>query len=212
MLIRSGTVLHWDTPMPTVPRRQKHESPKRGDNVGAIRRARGQYLDVNITIMAGEIWLAHYPTPGRNGYTRVVDGNRVRRMKWRERRRHGDRWGKAGIQRWRRPNGEAPLTLDQGLRECGRCGTVAILEAKSPAFAVGTWAQRAVAACIRADHPAWFKTLPTMRGAQGKVARFREAKGQIALIYGKRVRGRIRRLLMTRRVARTWTTQPNATW
>jgi len=213
-IARSGTVLNWNSTMPAVARRQRHDSPKRGDNARAIRRSSGGFFDANLQVMAGEIWFAHWATPARNGYTRVVDAKsgRVRRMTRRERRSHGNAWGVSGIKRWRRRNGERPLTQAEGLALCVRYGAVAIQEVKSPAFGVGGWAARAVATCVRHNHPAWFKTLPNMRGAQSKVAKFRAAGGQIALIYGKGVRGRVRRVLMTRRVARTWSVQPNATW
>lgn len=213
--MRSGTrILHANTAMPILPVRQRHDSPKRGDNKAAIRRARGGNFDGNLQILAGDIWLAHWPTPARNGYTRVYDPKRgrVRRMNPLERRRHGNRWGAAGIKRWRRPNNERPLTYDEAIVYAVTHGAVCVGELKSPLFGTGDWAQRAVAVCKRHDHPAWMKTLPTMRGAQAKVAKTRAAGGQVALIYGSGVRGRLRRLAMTRRITLRWTVKPNRTW
>lgn len=200
--------------MPTLPVRQRHESPKSGDNVRAIRRARGRYFDGNLQIMAGQIWFAHWTTPGRNGYTYLIDprSGRRRRMTRAERRRPGSAWGVAGIRRWRRRNGEHPLTYAEGIAYAVANGAVCVGELKSPAFGQSAYAQQLVQVAKAHGHPAWFKTLPNMRGAQSKVAAIRAAHGQVALIYGKGVRGRLRRVLMTRRVASQWTVHPDRTW
>lgn len=194
---------------------QHHESPKRGDNKAAIRRAAGGNFDGNLTVMAGRIWFAHWSVPGRNGYTRVVDARtgKVRKMTMAERRRPGDRWGDAGIRRWRRPNGERILSFDEGIRYAVRHGAVCIGELKSPVFGTDpSYARRAVAICKKHDHPTYFKTLSKMRNAEGKVRLFRVAGASVALIYGGSIRGRTRRLAATRRVAKNWAVQPSATW
>jgi hypothetical protein len=201
----------WDTPMPTSPLRQRHESPKRGDNRGAIRRARGGAFDANVQ---GPFWM-HWPEPRRNGYTRIIDRKtgRSRKMTRAELRRPWWNWEDADVARWRRPNGEHPLKDEEALILCAKYGAIPIREIKYPGAGTDpSWFARYVAHSKAHDVPAWFKTLPTMRGAEGKVRLCRAAGGQIALIYGKGIRGRLRRLAATRRVARTWAVKPDRTW
>lgn len=214
--MRSGPrTLRRSTQMPARPLHQRHESPRTGDNKGAIWRGRGGNIDGNLTILAGLIWLMHWAIPGLNGYTWVIDAGtgKLRRMTPAELVRHGNRWGVEGIRRWRRPNGEAPMTAEEAYAYAVKVGTVIVGELKSPAFGSDPrWARELRRICDEYDHPRWFKTLPKMRGARGKVAIFRASGCAVALIYGKGVRGRARRLRMTRRVAKHWTVKPNRTW
>lgn len=211
-----GKTFHWDSPMPATPIGQRHESPSTGDNVGAIRRAAGHALDLNISHVAGHNWALHWVTPGPNGYTRVVDARtrKVRKMTLKERRTHGNVWGVEGIRRWRRPNGEAPLTEREAIRLCVKFGTLAIRELKSPSMATNeTPAIQSMNTSKLLDHPAWFKTLFNMKGPRGKVAIYQARGGQVALIFGKFLIGRARRLAASKRIQSSWgTVRAHATW
>lgn len=202
--------------MPKRPYRQHHESPSAGDNKAAIWRARGDALDLNITRLAGRNWAVHYTTPGKNGYTRVVDHRtkKVRRMTRAERRRHGDKWGDEGIRRWRRPNGEAPLTERRAIAYCVKVGALAIRELKSPVMGTHpSAADESLRISKRYGHPGWFKTLYNMSNPRGKCVWYQSRGLQVALIFGKRIAGRARRLAASRRITAKWgTTRPNATW
>lgn len=221
MLFQHRT-LHWDSPMPPNPLRQHHESPRRGDNVGAIHRARGGALDLNITTFLFGRYAMHWPYPGPNGYMFVADphgkirlhtGERARRMRLNEHRKHGEHWGAAGLHSWRRRNGERPITEDEAIHECTKVGTLAIREEKTPIVGQDPkFAAQAHAVSVKYNHPGWHKTLPNMAGAQGKVALLRHAGEQCVLIYGNSVHGRLRRLAQTRRIAGRWSVQPNGTW
>lgn len=204
--------------MPKGPLGQNHETPARGDNHGAIMRAAkpgGHFaLDGNCTIMCGLIWLAHWPWPGRNGYTLVVDANtgHVRPMTRAERLRPGNLWGVEGIRRWRRPNGEAPITYEEGVALAVAHGAVIIGELKSRGFARQVYADQIVAIAKKHDHPAWFKSLYDMKFPGAKCRAIRHAGGQFALIFGTHVKGRRARLRVGRRTTKKWAVQPNATW
>lgn len=207
---------HWDAPMPASPLVQRHESPSQGDNVGAIERARGKVLDLNLTRAAGRNWAMHYPTPGPNGYTQVVDEatGEIRAMTILERRRPADKWGDAGIRRWRRPNGERPLTENAAVKHCAELGTLAIRELKSSAFATDpAAAAESLRVSKRYDHPAWFKTLFNLDNPRGKVVQYQAHGMHVALIFGRFVSGRLARLAASRRIVAKWgKTRPDATW
>lgn len=208
--------LHWDSPMPTTPMGQRHETPRAGDNIAAIRRASGHALDLNITRLAGRNWALHYVTPGLNGYTRVVDArtHRTRRMTPAELVRHGDRWGVDGILRWRRPNGEHPLTEALAIQACVAHHTLAIRELKSPALGTDpAGAKESLRASQLHDHPAWFKTLFNMKHSRGKVDLYGRLGMPVVLIFGRFVRSRRARLAASRRIQAGWgTVQAHATW
>lgn len=203
--------------MPAKPRRQRHESPRRGDNVGAIRRARGGFFDLNVTWALGTLWCAHSAYPAKDGY-RFVDkpGGGRRRMRPHELVRSIDRWGLVAMEHHiSRKNGERPLTLDDGLQLCAQVGACPVKETKSRAFARSDrpWLQLKLL-CVEHDVPTWSKALVTMWGFKRKVIRARRVGVPLAAIYGKGVRGRLRRLARTRRIERGWGdgTRVHVTW
>lgn len=204
--------------MPVNPVRQLHDTPARGDNKSAILRAAqpgGPFaIDGNLTILCGEIWLLHWTTAARNGYTRVVDKRtgHVRPMTKFERHAPGSWWGKSGIKRWRRPNGEHPLTYDEAVAFAVKHHVVIIGELKSRLFAQQKWANKVVAIAKKHDHPAWFKGLFNMKFPGGKAKAIRAAGGQFALIFGKFVKGRKARLAAGRRTTKKWVKQPTRIW
>lgn len=221
--------LHSHSPMPVTPRRQRHESPRTGDGAGAIRRAAGGYFDLNTTYAArltdpidhrpGTNLAAHYPYPELNGfrYWRGPDGTWARRRLVPIRRRHWsyDRWGDELAFTLERRNGEHTLTLNGALKLSAEVGAVPIKEAKSRAFARTMRPWRLLARdCERHDVPKWSKALTNMWGFKGKVIRAEIAGVPLAAIYGKGVRGRIRRLVRTRRIERGWKdgTRVHRTW
>jgi hypothetical protein len=224
MLYRQKT-LTWDSPMPTLPLGQRHESPKTGDNIGAIKRAAGHPLDLNITRLAKRNWALHYPTPGPNGYTlRVVPRPRhAPDLTRKEARAYQEKWGvnpvhyrvrAMTILSWRRPNGEAPLTEHRAIQACVRYGTLAIRELKSPEMGLAPdAAEESMAASRYHGHPAWFKTLFNMKNPRGKVALYQAKGAQVVLIFGKFIAGRARRLVASRRIQAKWgTVRAPATW
>lgn len=223
MKFRSGEI-HAHTEMPAVPKPQHHEDPSRGDNRDAIRRARGEFLDGNVTYCAklldpidrkpGCLLLAHYAYPWLNGYRYRL--GREGRVKVPVRRRHWsyDRWGAAGLQLMRK-NGEKTLTLNGALMLCAKVGAVPVKETKSRAFAKSDrpW-QLLKRDCERWDVPLWCKALTTMFGFKSKVIRAEKNGVPLAAIYGKGLRGRARRLARTRVLERGWKdgTHVHATW
>lgn len=211
MRLTGSRTLHWNSPMPQAAVRQHHESPSRGDNYGAIRRAQHGFYDGNMQYFLGIIWMMHWPTPARNGYTRVVDTHtgKTRRMTLRERRRPAGKWGVDGIRRWRRPNGEYPITYEEAITYGSKIGACCIGEMKSRAFAEPKVAAMAVAAAKKHDHPAWFKTLYNMKYPQAKTAAVRLAGGQMALIFGRFVKGRAARVRVGRRFTAKWKVKPH---
>lgn len=212
-----GMDLAWDTPMPPNPIRQHHESATTGDNKGCIRRAANdtKALDVNITRLAGRNWCLHNTTPGKNGYTRVMKPNgHTRKMTWPERLRHGDKWGYDGIKSWRRPNGEQPLTERAGVEYCLAKGVLPIRELKSPSMATSTdAADESRRVSVRYGCPGWFKTLYNMSGPRGKCVMYQSRELSVALIFGKHIAGRARRLAAAKRITSTWgRVRPDAVW
>lgn len=216
------TELHATTEMPSTPRRQAHESAKAGDNRGAIKRAAGGYYDLNVTYAAklrdpidhrlGTNLAAHYAYPWLNGYRYMPGGKR----KVPRRRRHWsyDRWGAAGL-RLERANGERTLTLNGALKRSAADGAVPIKEVKSRAFARSDrpW-QLLKRDCERWDVPLWCKALTNMWGFKSKVQRAERNGVPLAAIYGKGLRGRVRRLARTRVIERGWRdgTRVHRTW
>lgn len=210
--------------MPTTPVRQHHEEPGRGDNRGAIRRARGSNLDLNVTYAAklrdpidhkpGVLLAAHYPYPWMNGF-RYQQG-REGKVKVPLRKRHWsyDRWGAEGL-RLMRKNGERTLTLNGALKLSAAVGAVPIKETKSRAFAKldRPW-QLLKRDCQRHDVPMWCKALTTMWGFKSKVIRAERNGVPLAAIYGKGLSGRARRLARTRVIENGWKdgTKVHATW
>jgi len=215
--MRSGRrTLHWDSPMPTAPLRQHHESPRTGDNRGAIRRARGSNLDLNVVYALETLWAMHYTRPWLCGYLYVdkPDGGR-RKMTARERLRTINRWGVEGMATLSRRNGERPLTLNQALAACVRNGAVPIKETKSRTFGTSDRPWRLLRdLCKKHDVPMWSKALTNMWGFKAKVIRAERVGVPLAAIYGKGLSGRLRRVARTRQIERGWKdgTRVHATW
>lgn len=194
-----------------------HFDPDVGDRISAWRHIpAGDAVDGNITPGAGHLWFLHWPTPGPNGYTRVVDEHtgHVRNMTPAERHRSIDAWGYQGVKRWRDKHGQAPLTHLEGITWLAEHHIVCAQEAKGPAWATSPeWFTRLYANCKRAGHPAWVKRLVQLRFPLQTVKRAHDAHVQIAAIYGKGLRGRVARLAHTHTVERGWKgLRFDATW
>lgn len=195
--------------MPALPMAQRHETPKRGDSKNAIHRAAGHAFDANTQ---GPYWM-HWPTPAKNGYTRIRMANgKTRRMTLAERRRPWTRWTEAGVLSWRRPNGERPMRDLEALELCAQVGALPIRDVKYPgAGSDARWFELYVRNSKAAGVPAWFKALPTMAGFRGKFTLCRAAGGQLVAIWGNFTRGRKRRLARTARLTKSWPAKPG-TW
>jgi hypothetical protein len=203
---RHGT-LSVNSPMPAH-LGQHHWDPAVGDRLTAWEHVKaGEALDGNLYPMAGDLWWCHYDVPGKAGYPLVVDARtgHVRKMTRRERRTPGDRWGRAGIMRWRDHHGQRPMTHLEGLRWLVAHGIVSSQEVKGPRWAKAQWCFNHLYANDAATgHPAWVKRIVTLRFPYATVMRAHRAHVKIAAIYGTGVRGRARRLAHTRRVQRGW--------
>ena len=196
--MRSGRkTLHWNTPEPASVHRH-HEDPSTSDGLHMILRIAAEPIGAD-DIRAGDFnlqawwsrrhraWViggAHWRDPYRNGYRRMkrrlLPGSR--RMTREE--LHRREWTWEGARRWRRPNGERVLTIDQ-LHAAGALhGVVVIGELKHRVFHQAAVARQLVASARRHDHPAWSMVLVDM-APRGKVAAMRKAGGQIALILGR---------------------------
>ena len=201
--------------MPKSPKRQRHDSPRAGDNTGSIRRAAGGFLDLNVSYALGTLWAMHYTTPGKCGYLYVDTAHGRRRMSGRERRRSVNSWGLAGMKKLSRKNGERPLTLDAALAKCAHYGAAPIMECKSRVFGMADAPWNLLnKLCIKHDVPNWCKALVTMWGFKGKVLHAARAGVPLAAIFGKGLRGRFRRVTRTRQIERGWKdgTKVYATW
>jgi hypothetical protein len=200
------TELRADAAMPVKPVRQRHESPRTGDNKGAARRAAGGFLDLNVTYALGILWCLHYVIPWLCGY-RFVDlpGGGRRKLKGRERVRTINGWGVAGMKKLSRKNGERPLTLDAMLGYCADVGACPVKETKSRAFATSDLPWILLRdLCVKHGVPMWCKALTNMWGFKAKVIRAARVGVPLAAIYGKGLRGRVRRLARTRRIEQGW--------
>ncbi len=212
---RLGAGLHWDTRMPPSTQRH-HESPRRGGAQSAIRRTSAlalgrdgiRAIDMDFSLVDGVALSLHSNTPRRSGYSRYVDpSGHLRKMTRAQARMRASAWGVAGIQSWRRPNGDRPLTYAAAVRYAVARGVVICAELKSRTFASVQVMSSLVADSQRADHPAWFMALLNMKNAKGKSHTVRAAGGQFALIFG-----RFRSL--TRHPPRNWSTwtKPAQIW
>lgn len=210
--------LHTDSPILEAPPKQWHWSPAIGDRIkNAWNKVRaGSSLDGNLTPGCGHIWFLHWSTAKKNGYLWVIDARsgRIRRMSRLELRRSLDKWGYDGVKRWRDKHGQAPMTLREGLKYLTDHHILGALEPKGSAWGRNPiWFQMFYSACKTYDHPAWAKRIATLRLPKATVINAHKANVQIAAIYGKGVKGRIRRRAHTARMQRGWgKVHFDATW
>lgn len=236
--MRSGTrILHWDTPAPPATQRL-HLSTKVGDSKHGIRLAarRGlgadgvKALDFNMQTVAVSVERngvarfevvpvsGHWAQLGRNGYTRCYQNGRLRVLTRAEKRLTYQQWVNrhgctlASLQTLRRRNGDYPLTWGQAVQYAASKGVMLTPELKSPAFARRDVAEGMIWACKKFDYPLWAMALPTMKFAAQKCAAVVGAGGSFCLIFGRGIRGRIRRIATGRRVSKGWTVPPTRFW
>jgi hypothetical protein len=134
-------------------------------------------------------WNIHWAAPWLNNYHYVIDKKtgKVRKMTWRELHRPVWDWAD-GAHRWRRGpsrHSARPLTYAAVVRIAKAHGVLVCAELKSRTFGSLRAAHYLVEAARRANHPAWFMALASMRGVRRKAEAIHAAGGQFALIFGR---------------------------